>query len=470
MSKRVLGLDIGTHAVKFVEMEHSSKGSVITNCGYVRISENNLEYDLSNALKHYLSKQKVQAKKVVISIPACSTDNITLQLNFEENIAPNISNKELRDLVWLRTTDPESDPYDTIIDCQLLKSTTGSGAAQSRQRSGAEYLFASVKREYIEERIELIQKAGLIPVAIDVDLFALERLAEYTGQLPSDSYATIIDIGNSKASIGFYKNGILNFLLDVDQGGRDITKDIADNLDMELNQAEAYKLKETLFQKVGDSDLSAKAQAGETVTSGEDEQGSFSSLLEVDSSDNQVDATMQAETTPYDDEDYSNLLLAGEDMAGAGWRTNPEIANMFGAGRHGLYQSLSNCFSAYEADYSEAQLSKIILAGGTSQMNNIEDFFAAKLEVPTEIINYTDTIPIQPQANRRRVSSENSKNLDMLKENEPTYAVAVGLALKLAPSVKNRTKLTKKERSTEAGSGVALSRQKSAGFIGGEEE
>lgn len=426
----VLGLDIGTHAVKFVEMEHSNKGSVITNCGYVRIAENNLEYDLSNALKHYLSKNKIRAKKAVIAIPACTTDDITLQLNFEENIPPNVSNKELRDLIWLRTTNPESDPYDTIIDCQLLKSTTVNG------RSGAEFIFASVRREYIENRLELIKKLGLTPVAIDVDLFALERLAEYTGQLPSDTYAAIIDIGSSKASIGFYKNGILNFILDVDQGGKDITKEISDNLDMELNQAEAYKLKETLFQKPGESEGDELDESDETILSAEG-QNSFSSLLETELSDDQLEATQQGETYSDDEVEYVNPLLADEGMVGAAWQPNPEIASIFGEGRHGLYQSLINCFSAYEADFSDAQVSKIILAGGTSQMNNISDFFTAKTEVPTEIVKYTDTITIQ----------ESSKNLDALKENEPTYAVAVGLALKLAPSVKSRSKPEEKDHS-----------------------
>lgn len=426
-SNTVLGLDIGTHAVKFVEMEHSNKGSVITNCGYARISEDNLEYDLSNALKHHLSKNKIRTKKVVIAVPACSTDDITLQLNFEENIPPNISNKELRDLIWLRTTTPDSDPYETIIDCQLLRTTTADGTP------GAEFLLASVRREYIEERINIVKKIGLTPIAIDVDLFALERLAEYTGQLPSDSYSTIIDIGSSKASIGFYQNGILNFIFDINQGGKDITKEISDNLDMELNQAETHKLREVLFQRAGDEDVDEPYEADEDT----------SSLLETETSDSRGDDDSRGDEKEsvssllYNDASYENLLPSDEDGADMAWQPNPEIANIFGEGRQGLYQSLNTCFRAYETDFSDALLSKIILAGGTSQMNNIADFFTTKFEVPTEIIHYADTIPIQ----------EESENLETLKENEATYAVATGLALKLAPRVQSSVEPNVQEHS-----------------------
>jgi type IV pilus assembly protein PilM len=208
---------------------------VITNCGCVNIPQDSPEYDPSYELRDCLSKHNVRAKKAVIAVPARSTEQITLDLKFlEENISRDISNKELRDRVWLKARDEISDLYDSVIDCQFLRRATFNG------RPGSQILFVAVNREYIEERIALVRKIGLIPVAIDVDLFAIERLATYTGQLPSDSYVTIIDIGNSKASIGFYQNGILNHISDVDEGGKNITKEIANNLDVALNEAEAW--------------------------------------------------------------------------------------------------------------------------------------------------------------------------------------------------------------------------------------
>jgi len=437
-SNTVLGLDIGTHAIKFVEMSHSGKGTVITNCGYVNIPQDSPEYDPSNELKNCLSAHNVRAKKAVIAVPACSTEQITLDIKFlEENIPPDISNKELSARVWLKAGDEISGLYDSVIDCQFLRRTTLNGSP------GTQILFVAVNREYIEERIALVKKIGLIPVAIDVDLFAIERLTAYTGQLPGDSYATIIDIGNSKASIGFYQNGILNHIYDVDEGGGDITKEIADNLDIELNEAEAHKLKETLFEKVG-------AAIDEFYRRDE-----AANLLETEPSDSEQDAAPEAnggEATSQNLLDSYLTIGLDDDILNADspfeedseeeemvWQPKPEIANILGdSQRHGLYQSLHTCFRAYETDFSDAQLSKIILAGGTSQMKNLGDYFADKLEIPTEIIDYTVAISLQEGA-----------NLDALKMNEPTYAVAAGLALKLAPRLQTRLAPSETEEPNE---------------------
>jgi len=423
-SDTVLGLDIGTHAIKLVEMSHSSKGSVITNCGYVPVPQDKPEYDISDDLKDCLSKHNIRTKRAVIAV---STEKIEWNLNpVEKVIPPDFSSKELRELVWPQVVDDIADAYDSIIDFQFLKNETVNG------KPGAQVLSVAVNREDIKERITLLKKIGLTPVAIDVDLFAIERLVEYIGQLPNDSYATIIDIGNSKASMGFYQNGILNHISDVSEGGRDITKEIADNLEMELDEAEVHKLKETLFEKAEATDIDGFYKADENA-----------GLFETEPSDSNPDMTLQANgegaTSSQEPSDsYFSIGLDGDMVNGdvpsslegdMVWQPKPEIVNILGDNqRHGLYQSLQTCFRAYETDFSDAQLSKIILTGGTSQMKHLADFFTAKLEIPTETIHYTAAISLQ----------EGNKNLEALKTNEPTYAVATGLALKLAPRVRER--------------------------------
>lgn len=55
--------------------------------------------------------------------------------------------------------------------------------------------------------------------------------------------ALLIDMGYKTSTVSFYKDGYLQYLTVCQVGGYDFTRKIAQNMQISMNQAEAYKIK-----------------------------------------------------------------------------------------------------------------------------------------------------------------------------------------------------------------------------------
>jgi type IV pilus assembly protein PilM len=102
-------------------------------------------------------------------------------------------------------------------------------------------LLVAAKKAKIRDYTNLLTTAGLNPVVVDIDVFALEN--EYEMTTADDiGVVALVDIGATTMNINILKAGYTMFQRDIAIGGNRYTSTIQKELHVGYDQAEALKL------------------------------------------------------------------------------------------------------------------------------------------------------------------------------------------------------------------------------------
>ena len=378
-SKSVLGIDFGTHSVKIVEMSSVHGELAVLHGAVIRIPPEEADYDISQQIRIYLDSQHSKANRAVIALPASSgeageSDTVVWQILERPEIPVDVKRRDLMKALQFELEELIAyDPTEAVFDAQILY--------PSADGTGSIVLVVIAPRSLVEQRIDLLRQADLQPIAVDLDFFALERLAEYTGQLSKQSQALLVEVGETKTSVGFYQSDRLQAIFDFHAGGRNISNELQRNLNLDHLDAEEAKHSQVWIEHVGEV---------------EDEDDSFLEAL-------------------------SALGPQAGYLGGAGtWRVDAAIENSIDDQRVGICPPLRSCFDSYETEFPDAQISIMVLAGGTAQLYNFPELLMERFGIQVEKISYADRL-LWPM--------DNAAVRDV-QANEPTFAVAIGLAMK----------------------------------------
>ena len=258
----LLGLDIGSHAVKLVHLA-SSKGTYrLKHLGICRLPPNVIVEGaikdaaaVQDAIKSLAANLKTKVKGVATSISGYSVIIKKIEL-------PQMTPEELTENIQV-----EAEQYipfnveDVNIDFQILGSSPEKGDRM-------EVMLVAAKKEVIEDYSGILRKSGLAPEVIDVDFFALENAFEVNYAAGESGGVALVDIGANKMNINVLKNGVSMFNRDASVGGHQITQDIQDRFGLDYEEAEKIKLG-TPSPKVPVQDLEAIFVAAATTWSTE---------------------------------------------------------------------------------------------------------------------------------------------------------------------------------------------------------
>jgi len=138
----------------------------------------------------------------------------------------NVPDSELRQAVAY-----EADKYipfevdEVVLDCQKVEDGT-----EPSPGGQIKVLLVAVKRSVIDEHVAMIQKAGLTPVVVDCDYFALgnafEARALRLGQ-EDTTVRALLDVGAAKTSINILRGHTSHFTRDFYVAGNDVTETLA---------------------------------------------------------------------------------------------------------------------------------------------------------------------------------------------------------------------------------------------------
>jgi type IV pilus assembly protein PilM len=102
-------------------------------------------------------------------------------------------------------------------------------------------LLVAAKKNLIKEHLDLLEKASLSPIAIDVDAFALINAFEKINPPAKEECVALINIGHSLTNINILRGGVPYFTRDIFLSGKDITESLAKKFGLEFSQAEKLK-------------------------------------------------------------------------------------------------------------------------------------------------------------------------------------------------------------------------------------
>jgi type IV pilus assembly protein PilM len=229
-SKAVVGIDVGSYAVKAVALQANKDRVTLAGFAQARIESQ----DVSEVVKRVLGQLGVKTRRVVTSVSGRSV--IVRQVE-----TPRLQGDDLRKHIV-----HEADKYipfgadEVIIDCQPLPDRPGA-------KSGTlQVMLVAVRKSFIQEHLAILRQAGIAPEVIDVDVFALSNAYELFGPpLPAEAErkaTALIDIGASKSNIAIVQGSHLLFTREVYLAGNEISDVIARTFNEPVEDIDKIKL------------------------------------------------------------------------------------------------------------------------------------------------------------------------------------------------------------------------------------
>ena len=233
-SKLVVGLDIGSHAVKVCQLAQEKDGYKLLSLGSAQLPEGAVDdgmlqdaEEVSKIISALYKDLKIKEKKVAISISGYSV--IVKKINLAV-----MSQKELE--AHIQSEAEQYIPFDiddVYLDFQDLHTNTA-------EDERTDVMLVAAKKEVVDGYLGMLRTAGLKPVIVDVDAFALENA--YEANFSLDENVALIDIGASKMNINIISHGTSTLARDVVLGSRQLTEQIQNRFDISYEEAESLKL------------------------------------------------------------------------------------------------------------------------------------------------------------------------------------------------------------------------------------
>ncbi|MBU1007247.1 MAG: pilus assembly protein PilM [Candidatus Omnitrophica bacterium] len=225
--KRAVGIDIGSHSVKLIEIDAKKGHSVLTKCVMVKVKNN----DKASALKELLAQAKLTTKRVNVSLSGPSVIVRYIEM-------PPMRIGELKSAIKF-----EAEKYipfninESTVDCAVL----GGAVLGSQQR----VLLVVAKKQDVDESCRMFREFGLEINVVDVDSFAFFNSFENSGARvkKEDQAYALINLGAKFSNMNIAVKDSLYFTRDIFWGGNDINKRLSDIKAISEDGAEALKLK-----------------------------------------------------------------------------------------------------------------------------------------------------------------------------------------------------------------------------------
>jgi type IV pilus assembly protein PilM len=359
----VVGLDIGSHTIKVVQLEEERGGLVLRKAGSRPTPPDTTKGGVitdttavAQTISSLLSALEINATQVVAGVAGPTVVVRQVQM-------PAMSERQLRKSIQWEARSYISFPVeDSVLEFQVLG---------QREGGQLDVMLVATPRDMVDTRVETLERAGLEPVAIELEPFATMRsLIEFAGAAAFErETVALVDSGASFTEINIVKDCRFVLTRTIPIAGKSMTDAIASALAMDNDKANA--LKETATQVVCSEEERATLdpfaqQASRAVEPLLDEL-----IREIRRSLAYYDYQQQ---TPADEDQQDRL---------------PGV-------------------------------NRIILSGGSAKMAGLAAYFQAQLGVPVE----------QAQVFGNGHIHTPGLSQEYLEEHSPTLVVATGLALR----------------------------------------
>jgi type IV pilus assembly protein PilM len=233
-----VGLDIGSSAVKAVELKPAGKGFRVAAFGSEPVPPDSIVDGaiidagaVSDAIRRVFEHNKAfKAKDVCASLSgnAVIVKKITLPVMTESELAESI--------YWEAEQYIPFDIQDVNLDYQILDPGTGPDA-----RGSMEVLLVAAKKEKIGDYTGVIAQAGRSAVIVDVDAFALQNAYDVNYGLEGGQIVVLLNAGASAININILQGDQSVFTRDISMGGNAYTEAVQKELDLPFESAEQLK-------------------------------------------------------------------------------------------------------------------------------------------------------------------------------------------------------------------------------------
>jgi type IV pilus assembly protein PilM len=341
----MVGLDIGSSAVKAVALRRGRGGWSLVAAGESPVPEGSLQDGtaadpglVTGAISALFDSLRIKRARVAAALSGHAVIVKRLSL-------PAMSQAELNEAIpWEAEQYIPFDLSEIQLDYQVV------GSRADATKNSLDVLLVAAKRDRIDDRTAVIAQTGRRPVVLDIEAFALANV--YTMNYPersAEALTALVHVGRSVTIVCLLENGEPAFTRDISIGGQ-----------VHL---------EAIMRELGPSGV---------------------------------------------DELAARRILHGQFPAGMGAE---EVAAVLHDASAQLVLEVRKTVDFYRATAPVEKLDRVMVSGGAYQAVGLLDLLAAEFETPVEILD-----PFRRVSRSGRQASNDAAG--------PTYAVAVGLAMR----------------------------------------
>jgi type IV pilus assembly protein PilM len=234
---RPIGLDVGHHSIKMIQLAIQGEQITVLAADEARIESDSNDDEqerkkfIISSIRRMLAKGNFHGKNVVSCLPSGDLKIASLRLTEAEGEkAEQVLRREVAQRFGL---DPDKDAMDYIV----------AGNVRQGDEIKNELILFATNNEIVKSHIEMLELAGLRPIAIDTIPCALFRSFERSLRRQEDrEYAVIyIDVGSRYTTVVFGRGGEICFVKQIKIGAGDFNREVASKLSISNNEAEILR-------------------------------------------------------------------------------------------------------------------------------------------------------------------------------------------------------------------------------------
>lgn len=322
--KDVIGIDVGSYAVKVVLFKLEAGAYQLKAWGHLPLGAK------ADAGPDEKKISVINALRAFFIEKGVKVKDVATALSGNAVIVRYVKFPRLTKLELLSTLATEAEPFipfdinEVQLGFHILSEIVEDGQKKM------ETVLVAAKRELVVHRLEILQGAGLTPAIIDVDSFALENVHAKTRDAKEGPGATLyLNIGHMVTNLSIVENGVTRVVRDMFISGNTMTKAI-----MKAFQCDAAKAEEL------------KHTRGVFVDPAEKEKA-----------------------------------LADGDRDGLG------VSQAVGQVARDLVAEVHRSVDFYLSQGPDRSIGRIMLAGGTARLKNLDKHLAQELKVPVSVLD-----------------------------------------------------------------------------------
>jgi type IV pilus assembly protein PilM len=240
MMKSVVGVDLGSTALKVVELRSTWRGFEVAKAAERRLPTENgapcPSEQVAQALTEVLSAHAIKPAHVVSAIPAHATFVRNLMLPFRDP-------RRIREVLKFELEPHIPAPVeDVIVDFAKIRDT---------ETGGCEVLATAVPTTTMADHLRIFEFAGLVPEVVDWEIFGELNAYLAWRPAPDPGPVALVNLGASKTTVKIIKDGSIRFTRSIVRGSNALTESIRQRLSLTPAQAEALKLSDRDRDRVG---------------------------------------------------------------------------------------------------------------------------------------------------------------------------------------------------------------------------
>ncbi len=233
--KSILGLDIGSHSIKLIEVGVSGNTRTLLAAGSIptppKALQSTLDADhqaVAQAIRQLIKETGAKANSVAIALPESQVFTRVIEV-------PALSARELSSAISWEAEQYIPLPLDQVnMDYSILRDAKSTGTDKM------DVLLVACPKSLLEKYLSIIEMAELIPVAAETEIIATARALVQSVATVKNA-VLLVSLGAQTTDLAILRNGVLAFTRSIAAGGEALSRALISGLDFNINQAEEFK-------------------------------------------------------------------------------------------------------------------------------------------------------------------------------------------------------------------------------------